>query len=89
MQNYVIVRDKFYIAKEEIKALERLLMEARQRQRDLLKKNNKQGWWDWFWEFVGFYLLLSTISSFLEYNKYKNKTVNSKIKGMIAEANIT
>ncbi len=52
-QNYVIVRDKFYIAKEEIKALERLLMEARQRQRDLLKKNDRQGWWDWFWEFVG------------------------------------
>lgn len=53
-QNYVIVRDKFYIAKEEIKALERLLMEARQRQRELLKKNDRQGWWDWFWEFVGF-----------------------------------
>jgi hypothetical protein len=44
-QNFVIVRDKF---------LERLLIEARQRQRDLLKKNNRQGWWDWFWEIVGF-----------------------------------
>ena len=53
-QNYVIVRDKYYIAKEEIKALERLLIEARDRQRDLLKKNDKQGWWDWFLEFVGF-----------------------------------
>ena len=52
--NYVIVRDKFYIAKEEIKALERLLMEARQRQRELFKKNNKQGWLDWFWEMFGF-----------------------------------
>ena len=52
-QNYVIVRDKFYIAKEEIKALERLLMEARQRQRELFKKNDRQGWWDWFWEIVG------------------------------------
>ena len=52
-KNYVIVRDKFYIAKEEIKALERLLMEARHRQRELLKKNNSQGWWDWLLEFVG------------------------------------
>jgi hypothetical protein len=52
--NYVIVRDKYYIAKEEIKALERLLKEARQRERDLLKKNNKQGWWDWFFELIGY-----------------------------------
>lgn len=51
--NFVIVRDKFYIAKEEIKALERLLMEARQRQRDLLKKHDKQDWWDWLCELVG------------------------------------
>lgn len=52
--NYVIVRDKFYIAKEEIKALERLLKEARERQRKLLKKNNQQTWWDWIWEMVGY-----------------------------------
>jgi hypothetical protein len=52
--NYVIVRDKFYIASEEIKALERLLMEARQRQRELFKKQNMQGWWDWLLELVGF-----------------------------------
>jgi hypothetical protein len=55
MENkYVIVRDKFYIAKEEIKALERLLMEARIRERDLLKETNNQTWWDWIWEFVGY-----------------------------------
>ena len=21
---------------------------------NILKKNNIQGWWDWFWELVGF-----------------------------------
>ena len=36
--NYVIVRDKFYIAKEEIKALERLLKEAKERERELFKE---------------------------------------------------
>jgi len=51
---FVIVRDRFYIAREEIRALERLLMEARMRQRELLKKENKQGWLDWLWEIAGY-----------------------------------
>ena len=52
--NYVIVRDKFYIAKEEIKALERLLKEAKQRERQLFKEKNIQTWWDWIWELIGY-----------------------------------
>ena len=52
--NYVIVRDKFYIAKEEITALERLLKEAKQRERQLFKEKNMQTWWDWIWELIGY-----------------------------------
>tara|TARA_X000000950_G_C13454096_1_gene473131 strand:- start:338 stop:505 length:168 start_codon:yes stop_codon:yes gene_type:complete len=52
--NYVIVRDKFYIAKEEIKALEHLLKEAKERQRRLLKEKNMQTWWDWILELIGY-----------------------------------
>ena len=52
--NYVIVRDKFYISKEEVMALERLLKEARDRRRELLKRNELQSWIDWIWEFIGY-----------------------------------
>ena len=51
---FVIVKDRFYIAREEIRELERLLIEARNRQRELLKKHNKQGWIDWMWEILGY-----------------------------------
>lgn len=51
---YVIVRDKLYIAKEEVMALERLLKEARDRRRALFKRNEMQGWMDWIWEFMGY-----------------------------------
>ncbi len=51
---YVMVKDRFYIAREEVRELERLLKEARIRQRHLLKKENQQGWLDWFWELFGY-----------------------------------
>jgi|TARA_B100000674_G_C37122672_1_gene594145 hypothetical protein len=51
---YVMVKDRFYIAREEVRELERLLKEARIRQRHLLKKENQQGWLDWFWEWFGY-----------------------------------
>ena len=46
---YVMVKDRFYIAREEVRELERLLQEARIRQRYLLKKENLQ-----IFKFVGF-----------------------------------
>ena len=51
---FIIVKDRFYIAREEIRELERLLQEARFRQRRLLKQEQKQGWFDWLWELVGY-----------------------------------
>ena len=52
--NYIMIKDKFYIAREEVEELERLLRQARQRQRRLLKRENKQGWLDWFLEWMGY-----------------------------------
>jgi hypothetical protein len=52
--SYVVVRDKFYIAREEVIALERLLKEARDRQRVIFKQHKLQGWIDWVWEFIGY-----------------------------------
>ena len=49
-----MVKDRFYIAREEVRELERLLQEARLRQRYLLKGDNKQGWLDWIWELFGY-----------------------------------
>lgn len=54
IMKYVIVKDRFYIAREEVKALTRLLKEANDRQRHLLKKENQQGWWDWLCEWIGY-----------------------------------
>jgi Holliday junction resolvase len=51
---YVMVKDRFYIAREEVKALTQLLKEARDRQRLLLKNENQQGWLDWIWEWFGY-----------------------------------
>lgn len=51
---YVMVKDRFYIAREEVRELERLLQEARWRQRRLLKGENQQGWFDWIWELLGY-----------------------------------
>jgi hypothetical protein len=51
---YVMVKDRFYIAREEVRELERLLQEARWRQRRLLKGENQQGWFDWIWEWFGY-----------------------------------
>jgi cellobiose-specific phosphotransferase system component IIA len=51
---YVMVKDRFYIAREEVKALTRLLQEAHDRQRRLLKKENRQSWWDWLYEWIGY-----------------------------------
>ena len=51
---YVMVKDRFYIAREEVKALTQLLKEARDRQRLLFKKENQQGWWDWLCEWIGY-----------------------------------
>ena len=50
----VMVKDRFYIAREEVKALTQLLKEAHDRQRHLLKKENQQGWWDWLCEWIGY-----------------------------------
>ena len=49
-----MVKDRFYIAREEVQALTQLLKEARDRQRLLLKKENQQGWWDWLCERIGY-----------------------------------
>ena len=49
-----MITDKFYIAREEVEELERLLREAKKRERYLLKRENKQGWIDWFWEWMGY-----------------------------------
>ena len=51
---YVMVKDKFYIAREEVMELTRLLREAYSRQRRLLKNENRQCWWDWFLERIGY-----------------------------------
>lgn len=55
MKNQIFInRDKYYIAQQEIQELERLLNEAKKRQRKLYKETNNQSWWDWLCELAGF-----------------------------------
>ena len=39
---------------DEIKELERLLKEAKERYRKMAKISNKQSWYDWIWEQLGY-----------------------------------
>ena len=50
----IIHRDELINAEDEIKELERLLNEASLRKRNILKKRDLQGWWDWFMEIIGY-----------------------------------
>jgi len=50
----IVIRDKFYNADQEVKALKQLLRDAQMRQRLLLKEAKQQGWLDWFMEMIGF-----------------------------------
>jgi hypothetical protein len=50
----LIKRDELYNTTDEIVVLERLLQEAIWRRRNILKKRQLQGWWDWVWELIGY-----------------------------------
>jgi hypothetical protein len=45
---------KLWATNEEITVLEKLLEELYRKQREILKKNGRQGWWDYFLEFLGY-----------------------------------
>ena len=46
--------EKLWSTKEEIKILENLIEELYKKQRELLKKDGKQGWWDYILELIGY-----------------------------------
>tara|TARA_B100000035_G_C20647010_1_gene399222 strand:- start:234 stop:380 length:147 start_codon:yes stop_codon:yes gene_type:complete len=48
------MNDKLWATNEEITVLEKLLEELYRKQREILKKNGRQGWWDYFLEFFGY-----------------------------------
>ena len=50
----MIHNDKLWNTSEEINVLEKLLEELYKKQRELLKKDGKQGWWDYFLELIGY-----------------------------------
>ena len=50
----LIKRDELYNTTDEIVVLERLLQEAIWRRRNILKKRQLPGWWDWVWELIGY-----------------------------------
>jgi len=50
----LIRKDELAQTEEEIKELERLCCEARERYRRIVKQRNQQSWWDWFWETMGY-----------------------------------
>ena len=49
----MINREKIYCAQQEVKELERLLHEAKIRERIALKQEGMQGWWDYILEIFG------------------------------------
>lgn len=55
MINYRIERDEIYNAKEEIKELNRLLEEAKDRLESKYKTIRNKTWSEWFFELFGYY----------------------------------
>ena len=55
MINYRIERDEIYNAKEEIKELNRLLEEAKDRLESKYKTIRNKTWSEWFFEWFGYY----------------------------------
>ena len=49
-----INRDKLFCAQQEIMELQRLLIEAKERERKILKDSGMQSWWDYVCEVLGF-----------------------------------
>ena len=47
-------RNKLWIAKEEVKDLERLLLEAKERLDDEYAKRGGRSWWEKFWSLFGY-----------------------------------
>jgi len=54
MRIYREKKDLLDITEEEVGELERLLKEARERYRKIAKMKNKQSWYDWIWEKIGY-----------------------------------
>lgn len=52
--NYKIIKNNYYHATLEVNELERLLMEAKFRLREEAKKTNKQSWYDYIMEWIGY-----------------------------------
>ena len=50
----MINRDKLYCAQQEVRELEKLLYEAKLRERNALKQQGLQSWWDYICEIIGF-----------------------------------
>ena len=50
----ITFRNKLWIAKEEVKELERLLLEAKERLDDEYAKSGGRSWWEKFWYFLGY-----------------------------------
>ena len=48
-------KDKLWYAKEEVKDLERLLLEAQIRLDKEYEKNGGRTWYQWFWYVLGYY----------------------------------
>lgn len=46
---------KLWIAKEQVKDLERLLKEAQDNLNLEYEKNGGRNWWQWFWFLFGYY----------------------------------
>ena len=51
---YKIIKNNYYHATLEVSELERLLMEAKLRLRKEAKKANKQTWYDFILEWIGY-----------------------------------
>ena len=43
-----------YYTRQEIQILENMLYKLKIKERFIMKKNNQQGWWDYFWEWLGY-----------------------------------
>lgn len=52
---YMLIRkDELAQTEEELRELERLCLEARERYRNILKRRQQQSWWDWLFEIIGY-----------------------------------
>ena len=50
----MLVKNRLLDAHFEVRELQRLLLEAQQRERKIVKSLGRQGWFDWFWEACGY-----------------------------------